>query len=97
MAKKISKTKGLVCVSLVFVLSRRNEKAVRDFSEVFCFLFFYFFCVDVPFAFFDEYATFWLVYPAPATEIVTYAKSSRGMLMQRQCFETARGLLPHIR
>lgn len=42
MAKKISKTKGLVCVSLVFVLSRRNEKAVRDFSEVFCFLFFYF-------------------------------------------------------
>lgn len=43
MAKKISKTKGLVCVSLVFVLSRRNEKAVRDFSEVFCFLFFYFF------------------------------------------------------
>lgn len=41
MAKKISKTKGLVCVSLVFVLSRRNEKAVRDFSEVFCFLFFF--------------------------------------------------------
>lgn len=33
MAKKISKTKGLVCVSLVFVLYRRNEKAGRDFSE----------------------------------------------------------------
>lgn len=43
MAKKKSKTKGLVCVSLVFVLSRRNEKAVRDFSEVFCFFFIIFY------------------------------------------------------
>lgn len=43
MAKKISKAKGQVCVSLEFVLSRRNEKAVRDFSEVFCFFIFLFF------------------------------------------------------
>ena len=35
-----------MCVSLEFVLSRRNEKAVRDFSEVFCFFIFFIFYDD---------------------------------------------------